>query len=77
MKEGIHPHCPEVAFQDMTNGEVFIMRSAVNTREKTTINGKEYPLFKLDSSSASHPVYTGAKQRIVETNRVTQFLKHR
>ena len=32
-----------------------------------------YPLFKLDTSSASHPFYTGAQTRIVEAGRVEKF----
>ena len=37
------------------------------------IDGKTYPLFKLDTSSASHPFYTGAQTRIVEAGRVEKF----
>jgi large subunit ribosomal protein L31 len=36
-------------------------------------DGKEYPLFKLDVTSESHPFYTGAQQRIIETGRVEKF----
>jgi large subunit ribosomal protein L31 len=32
-----------------------------------------YPLFKLDTSSESHPFYTGAQTRIVEAGRVEKF----
>ncbi|NCV26876.1 MAG: type B 50S ribosomal protein L31, partial [Betaproteobacteria bacterium] len=54
MKEGIHPNFREVVFQDMTNGKQFIIRSTAPAREKITIDGKEYPWFKLDISSESH-----------------------
>ena len=38
-------------------------------------DGNEYPLYKLDISSASHPFYTG-KQKIVDTaGRVERFMK--
>lgn len=30
-------------------------------------------MFKLDTSSASHPFYTGAQTRIVEAGRVEKF----
>ena len=66
MKEGIHPNYREVVFQDMASDFRFITRSTVSTREKITVDGKEYPLFKLDVSSESHPFYTGAQQRVNE-----------
>ena len=73
MKEGIHPNYREVVFQDMASDFRFITRSTVSTRETTTIDGKEYPLFKLDVSSESHPFYTGAQQRVNEAGRGEKF----
>lgn len=74
MKEGIHPQYRDVVFQDMSSGFKFITRSTASTREKITMeDGKEYPLIKLDVSSASHPFYTGAQQRINEAGRVEKF----
>jgi len=73
MKKGIHPEFREVVFQDMTNGRQFIIRSTASAREKVGIDGREYPLFKLDISSESHPFYTGAQQRVIETGRVEKF----
>ena len=73
MKEGIHPQYREVVFQDMSSDLKFITRSTATTREKITIDGKEYPLIKLDVSSESHPFYTGALQRVSETGRVEKF----
>ncbi len=74
MKEGIHPAYRDVVFQDMASGFKFITRSTVNSREKIKMeDGKEYPLFKLDVTSESHPFYTGAQQRIIETGRVEKF----
>jgi len=74
MKEGIHPNYREVVFHDVSNGFKFITRSTLNTRETIKMDdGKEYPLFKLDVSSESHPFYTGAQQRILETGRVEKF----
>ena len=74
MKEGIHPAYREVVFQDMASGFKFITRSTVNSREKIKMeDGTEYPLFKLDVTSESHPFYTGAQQRIIETGRVEKF----
>ncbi|WDU49848.1 type B 50S ribosomal protein L31 [Taylorella equigenitalis] len=73
MKEGIHPDYKEVVFQDMQSGKQFITRSSLNSRETIEIDGKTYPLFKCDVTSESHPFYTGAQTRIVETGRVEKF----
>ena len=73
MKEGIHPENRDVVFLDQQTGNNFIIRSTVNTRETTEIDGKTYPLFKCDVTSESHPFYTGAQTRIVETGRVEKF----
>lgn len=73
MKSGIHPDYREVVFVDMTTNSQFIIRSTVQTRETIVVDGKTYPLVKLDTSSESHPFYTGAQTRIVETGRVEKF----
>jgi len=74
MKEGIHPNYREVVFVDVSNGFKFITRSTLSTRETIKMDdGKEYPMFKLDVTSESHPFYTGAQQRIIETGRVEKF----
>ncbi|HEY5633025.1 MAG TPA: type B 50S ribosomal protein L31 [Burkholderiaceae bacterium] len=74
MKEGIHPNYREVVFVDVSNGFKFITRSTLSTRETIKMDdGKEYPMYKLDVSSESHPFYTGAQQRISETGRVEKF----
>jgi large subunit ribosomal protein L31 len=75
MKKGIHPdNYRPVAFKDMSNDVTFITRSTVNTRETITIDGEEYPLVKLEITSASHPFYTG-KHKLVDTaGRVDKFL---
>ena len=74
MKQGIHPDYREVVFVDMSNGFKFITRSTLSTRETIKMDdGKEYPMFKLDVTSESHPFYTGAQQRVSETGRVEKF----
>jgi len=74
MKKEIHPeNYRQVAFKDMSNGDTFITRSTVNTRETIEIEGTEYPLVKLEISSSSHPFYTG-KMKLVDTaGRVDKF----
>jgi large subunit ribosomal protein L31 len=73
MKSGIHPEYREVVFVDISNDFKFITRSTLQTKEKITLDGKEYPLYKLETTSESHPFYTGAQTRIVETGRVEKF----
>ena len=73
MKPNIHPEYRPVAFVDLSINKTFIIPSAVQTRETVEIDGVTYPLFKLDTSSASHPFYTGAQTPIVEAGRVEKF----
>ncbi|HHT99870.1 MAG TPA: type B 50S ribosomal protein L31 [Bacteroidales bacterium] len=75
MKTGIHPENYRlVAFRDMSNGDTFITRSTVHTRETEVIDGVEYPLVKLEITSSSHPFYTG-KMKLVDTaGRVDKFM---
>ena len=64
MKEGIHPNYREVCFQDMSNGFKFVTRSCVNTKETINVDGRDLPLFKLDTTSESHPFYTGTQKSV-------------
>jgi large subunit ribosomal protein L31 len=75
MKQEIHPQNYRlVVFRDMTNGTEFLVRSTVDSRETTTYEGQEYPLFKLDISSASHPFFTGKKVFVDTAGRVEKFM---
>ena len=75
MKKDLHPkNYRPVAFKDMSNDVTFISRSTVATKETIEIDGVEYPLVKLEITSASHPFYTG-KHKLVDTaGRVDKFL---
>ena len=77
MKKDIHPsNYREVAFKDMSNEEVFITRSTVNTKETIEIDGTTYPLVKLEITNTSHPFFTG-KQKLVDTaGRVDKFMQN-
>ena len=67
MKKDIHPQYRSVVFADDSAKFSFLTRSTVQTRDTIVWkDGKEYPLYKLDISSASHPFYTGT-QKIVDT----------
>ena len=75
MRKDIHPkNYRLVAFKDMSNDEVFITRSAANTKETIKMHdGQEYPLVKLEISNTSHPFFTG-KMKLVDTaGRVDKF----
>jgi large subunit ribosomal protein L31 len=73
MKEGIHPNYREVVFQDAQANFQFIGKSTVSTNRTIKIDGKEYPLFAMEVSSASHPFYTG-KHKIMDTaGRIDKF----
>lgn len=64
MKEGIHPNYRDVAFVDLSNGFQFVTRSTVQTKETTEIDGKTLPLVKLETTSESHPFYTGTQKSV-------------
>jgi large subunit ribosomal protein L31 len=65
MKDGIHPNYREVCFLDMSNNFKFVTRSCANTKEMVKMDdGRELPLFKLDTSSESHPFYTGTQKSV-------------
>ncbi len=75
MKNGIHPeNYRPVAFRDMSNGDTFISRSTVTTKETVDIDGVTYPLYKLEISSTSHPFYTGKTNLVDTAGRVDKFM---
>ncbi len=74
MKSGIHPETYRpVAFKDMSNGDVFISRSTINTKETIEIDGVTYPVAKMDISNTSHPFYTGKSNLVDTAGRVDKF----
>lgn len=64
MKDGIHPNYRDVAFVDLSNGFQFVTRSTVQTKETIEIDGKTMPLVKLETTSESHPFYTGTQKSV-------------
>ena len=76
MKADIHPDYREVVFQDVTSDFKFLTRSTLSSKEKVKWNdGNEYPLIKIDISSASHPFYTGQNKIMDTSGRVDKFRK--
>lgn len=76
MKSGIHPQYREVVFQDLSSDFSFLTRSTIDTKETIKWeDGQEYPLVKVEVSSASHPFYTGKHKILDAGGRVDKFKK--
>jgi len=74
MKKDIHPkNFRDVVFHDNSSDAEFVIASTVKTTETTTKDGKEYPMFRVEISSASHPFYTGNEKVIDTAGRVDRF----
>ena len=73
MKKGIHPEYRDVVFHDTQSDHNFITKSTMTSDETIKIEGKEYPLIKVEVSSASHPFYTGKKIFVDTAGRVEKF----
>lgn len=74
MKKGIHPDYKEVVFHDTSSDYKFLTRSTLKTKETIKWeDGKEYPLIKVEVSSASHPFFTGKKMFVDTAGRVEKF----
>ncbi|MCU0357528.1 MAG: type B 50S ribosomal protein L31 [Cyclobacteriaceae bacterium] len=76
MKKDIHPDYKEVVFHDTSSDYKFITRSTIKSKETIKWeDGKEYPLIKVEVSSASHPFFTGKKLFVDTAGRVEKFQK--
>jgi large subunit ribosomal protein L31 len=76
MKADIHPEYREVVFQDVTSDFRFLTRSTMSSKETVKWeDGNEYPLVKVDISSATHPFYTGQNKIMDTSGRIDKFKK--
>ena len=76
MKADIHPAYRDVVFQDVTSEFKILSRSTLSSKETVKWeDGNEYPLIKLDISSASHPFYTGQHKVMDTGGRIDKFQK--
>jgi large subunit ribosomal protein L31 len=74
MKKDIHPDYKEVVFHDLSSDFKFLTRSTMKTKETIKWeDGKEYPVIKVEVSSASHPFFTGKKMFVDTAGRVEKF----
>jgi len=74
MRTDIHPENYRlVAFKDMSNEDIFISKSTVDSKETIALDGIEYPLVKLEISRTSHPYYTGKSNLVDTAGRIDKF----
>ena len=80
MKKEIHPDTYRpVLFIDNSDGTEFIIPSTVKSTEtaKAKLDKKEYPVFRVEISSATHPFYTGQEKTLDSAGRVERFRQKR
>lgn len=74
MKADIHPNYRSVVFYDTSSEFKFLTKSTIETNETIVWeDGNEYPLYKVEVSSESHPFYTGKKMMLDTAGRVEKF----
>ena len=74
MRPNIHPENYRlVAFKDMSNNDIFISKSTVETKETIDHEGVNYPLVKLEISRTSHPYDTGKSKLVDTAGRIDKF----
>jgi len=76
MKQATHPVYREVIFKDISSDFEILTRSTIAAKETVKWkDGKEYPLVKVEISSASHPFFTGQERLLDSEGRVEKFMK--
>lgn len=74
MQKEIHPNYRPVVFKDMSGDFAFLTRSTIESKETIEWeDGNEYPLVKLEVTSATHPFYTGKQNIMDTTGKVERF----
>ena len=74
MKADIHPDYNQVVFQDLASDFQILTRSTLSSDETVKWeDGNEYPLIKVDISSASHPFYTGKQSTNTKAGAIDKF----
>ena len=75
MKKQGHPPYQEILFVDSSTGFEFVCGSTLQPKEKQTYQGKEYPVYRVAVSSASHPFFTKSNQLVDSEGRIDKFMK--
>lgn len=65
MKPDLHPELHPVLYVDAAAGEEWVSRSTQTSDERREIDGVSHSVIRLETSSYSHPFFTG-KQRFVD-----------
>jgi large subunit ribosomal protein L31 len=75
MRKEIHPDSYRFCiFKDMSSDFAILTKSCVETEDTIKWeDGNEYPLIKMEISSASHPFYTGKAKLIDTAGRIDKF----
>ncbi|MBT2376026.1 type B 50S ribosomal protein L31 [Streptomyces sp. ISL-111] len=74
MKPRIHPVSRPVVFRDRAADVAFLARSTADSGARVTWeDGNTYPVIDVETSSASHPFYTGGRQVLDTAGRVERF----
>lgn len=75
MKANIHPeNYRTVLFYDSSAETGWLIRSCAPTNQtRQWEDGNEYPVFYVDTSSASHPAYTGKQREHSKEGRASLF----
>jgi large subunit ribosomal protein L31 len=74
MRKDIHPEYNDVIFFDTSSEYKFMTKSTMKSEETMKWeDGKDYPVVKIEVSSASHPFYTGKKLFVDTAGRVEKF----
>jgi large subunit ribosomal protein L31 len=74
MKEKIHPKVNKVVFLDVMSGAEFISTSTLKSEETKKIDGVEHFVIRVETSSASHPFYTGKRRNEMRNDQVAKFI---
>ena len=75
MKKGLHPESYRpVVFKDMSNGDMFLSRSTVATKDPIEHERETNPFLKIEISTTSHPLNTGKSTLVDTAGRVDKFM---
>lgn len=75
MKKNTHPKYQKILFVDSATGHRFVCGSTLQPKEKEVFEGTEYPVYRVPTSSASHPFFTGSNKFVDSEGRVDKFRK--
>jgi large subunit ribosomal protein L31 len=75
MKKKGHPPYQDVLFVDSSTNFKFICGTTLQPKEKEVYEGKEYPVYRVPVSSASHPFFTKSSGLVDSEGRVDKFNK--